>query len=52
MYDLVYQIPELGYLVFGVNYLKLGVNQKDRDINRRLQNYKAWGNKFVTDKVE
>ena len=49
--DLTLQNVDPAYIILGLNFVKLGLRKKDKDINRRLKLYKAWGNDFVQKKV-
>ena len=51
MGDLALQNADPVYIILGLKFIKLGLREKDKDINRRLKLYKAWGNDFVQKKV-
>ena len=46
------QITDLSHILFGVKYLELGLRAKDREVNRRVQLFRAWGKKFLMERVE
>ena len=52
MADLTLQLSDFGHILFGIKYLQLGLKTKDREVNRRIQLFQAWGNKFLTERVE
>ena len=37
--------------MFGVKFLNAGIRKKDKDLNRRLALYKAWGKNLVNERV-
>ena len=51
MGDLSLQNADPLYMLLGLKFVKLGLRKKDKDINRRLMMYRAWGNDFVQKKV-
>ena len=49
--DLIAQRRDFFYFLLGSKFLELGIRKKDREMNRKVALYEAWGKKVVGDKV-
>ena len=49
--ELITQRQDPLYFLLGPKFLELGIRKKDRQMNRKVALYEAWGKKDVRDKV-